>query len=81
MKETPRKGAIMDGLARNTKPPCQGCESRSVGCHSKCEKYIEYRTKLDEKKAVVSKQLSEEYDVQGYSIQATRKRKRRLGVK
>lgn len=23
--------------------PCKNCESREVGCHSKCEKYLKYR--------------------------------------
>ena len=23
--------------------PCQGCESRFVGCHSSCVKYIDYQ--------------------------------------
>lgn len=27
---------------------CYYCTDRYVGCHSKCEKYIDYRNKLDE---------------------------------
>lgn len=23
--------------------PCKDCEDRELGCHSKCEKYIEYK--------------------------------------
>lgn len=30
------------------KTPCRGCQFREVGCHSKCESYLEYRKKLDE---------------------------------
>lgn len=30
---------------------CYKCTDREVGCHSKCEKYIQERRKLDEKKA------------------------------
>jgi hypothetical protein len=29
------------------KAPCKGCEERYVGCHSKCRKYIDYKTNLD----------------------------------
>lgn len=29
------------------KAPCKGCEDRYVGCHSKCRKYIDYKTNLD----------------------------------
>ena len=28
--------------------PCKGCEERTLGCHAKCEEYIEYRKRLDE---------------------------------
>lgn len=30
------------------KTPCRGCQFREVGCHSKCESYIQWRAKLDE---------------------------------
>lgn len=29
------------------KPPCRGCQFREVGCHSKCESYIQWRAQLD----------------------------------
>lgn len=29
-------------------PPCKGCEERYPGCHSKCEKYKEWKSRLDE---------------------------------
>lgn len=31
--------------------PCKGCTSRYVGCHSECDKYIEFRKALDEENA------------------------------
>lgn len=27
--------------------PCKGCDERELGCHSKCEKYITFRSALD----------------------------------
>lgn len=27
--------------------PCGNCEERSIGCHGKCEKYIEFRRDRD----------------------------------
>lgn len=27
--------------------PCKDCEKRELGCHSKCEKYKEYRKQHD----------------------------------
>ena len=29
------------------KPPCRECQFREVGCHSKCESYIQWRAQLD----------------------------------
>lgn len=29
------------------KAPCKNCDSRFVGCHSKCEKYLEYKSVID----------------------------------
>ena len=28
--------------------PCKDCPDRYVGCHSKCEKYLSFRKKLNE---------------------------------
>lgn len=33
------------GVAMKT--PCYKCTEREVGCHSKCDRYIEFREKLD----------------------------------
>lgn len=30
------------------KSPCHKCKEREVGCHSTCEKYAEFRQRLDE---------------------------------
>ena len=29
------------------KTPCRECQFREVGCHSKCESYIQWRAQLD----------------------------------
>lgn len=26
---------------------CRGCENRSIGCHGKCEKYAEFRARME----------------------------------
>lgn len=28
-------------------PPCKNCPDRRVGCHSVCERYLEFKTKRD----------------------------------
>ena len=30
------------GTSSRPVPPCKGCEDRTVGCHSVCERYQEY---------------------------------------
>lgn len=27
--------------------PCYQCQERQIGCHAKCERYAEYRAKVD----------------------------------
>lgn len=36
--------------------PCKGCEDRKMGCHSKCEKYIEWKKATEERKKAIEKQ-------------------------
>lgn len=44
--------------------PCLNCESRHSGCHSQCEKYLDFRDALDEYNEVVynNKQKQRELD-------------------
>ena len=30
--------------------PCKDCKDRHVGCHSKCDKYLEYKKELQKAK-------------------------------
>ena len=30
------------------KPPCKGCNERFTACHDKCDKYKEWKSRLDE---------------------------------
>lgn len=36
--------------------PCKNCEDRAPACHSKCDKYIEWRKVYDEKKEKADKE-------------------------
>ena len=40
----------MGDLINNNTPnaPCLGCEKRYLGCHSKCEEYIDFKNKSQE---------------------------------
>ncbi len=40
--------------------PCKNCDNRSPICHSTCEKYIIYRTKLNERNENIRKQRERE---------------------
>ena len=40
----------------NNKAPCFNCQNRQVGCHSKCQSYLEYQAKNN---AIRTKRLEE----------------------
>nr|DAI76690.1 MAG TPA: hypothetical protein [Caudoviricetes sp.] len=35
--------------------PCYGCQIRTTRCHTDCEKYLEYKSKCDNRRAERSK--------------------------
>lgn len=41
------------------KAPCKGCTARQLYCHSKCQKYIDYKTEHDKHQTII-KRLDEE---------------------
>jgi len=47
--------------------PCRNCAARVVGCHAECEKYLDFRKKMDEMskkrmaKILVSDYMSDRY--------------------
>lgn len=49
------------------KTPCKDCEKRYVGCHGRCEKYLEFKKANDER----LKQKSLEIDADQYAIDNT----------
>lgn len=57
--------------------PCYECKDRAIGCHSKCEKYIEWA----EKRKEVSKKIIEERNadalITGHVVSAIRRNKKR----
>lgn len=55
---------------------CRDCADRKVGCHSTCEKYKQFRAKLDE----INEKRHKENDVNNYSWELIR-RNRERGIK
>ncbi len=55
------------------KCPCNKCEDRQVGCHSKCEAYRKFRKECIE----VNKKIKEETQKNAVSKAAVETRKRR----
>ncbi len=49
------------------KAPCKDCEKRYVGCHGRCEKYLEFKKANNER----LKQKSLEIDADQYAIDNT----------
>ena len=62
------------------KPPCKDCPERTVGCHSKCQRFIEWKKRevlLKEEKREVGRALS---DIIDYKRKAISKNKKRVGA-
>lgn len=58
-------------MVRNN--PCSGCEDREILCHSNCEKYLEFRKQLEEKKELERQAKTEDGIIIGYYKQAKKK--------
>ena len=59
------------------KGPCKDCPDRTPGCHGKCEKYLDYRARLDAMKEEERKRKRLEYDLYMSSRHAKTYEKRR----
>ena len=64
------------------KAPCKDCTSRSVGCHSVCEKYLKFKREHDREReeAYETKQnvkIIDDYQIKSKENTIRRQRKRR----
>lgn len=59
------------------KPSCRECQFREVGCHSKCESYIQWRALLDKYNEQKNMQ-GDAYKYIGDNVKAIRHRMRKL---
>ena len=41
--------------------PCKGCDERYAGCHSKCQKYLDFRNALNDYNKEERKKIDAEY--------------------
>lgn len=46
--------------------PCKGCKERTLGCHSNCDEYLDYRHKVDAENKEKEKQ---NFYAKGYRIE------------
>ena len=55
-------------------PPCKDCPDRQIGCHSTCEKYIEFKKENDKlrKERFIQNQITQ------YAIEANDRRYNRI---
>lgn len=58
------------------KSPCKNCENRCVGCHSNCDKYIEYRKQLDNRNEIIKTEKGKTTDLDRYEINKHKKLKK-----
>ena len=57
--------------------PCKDCKERQVGCHSTCEKYLEWNKKWVDNKIKISEQKYLMKQIDSHEIENTYKAKRR----
>lgn len=57
--------------------PCKDCEERQIGCHSTCEKYLQYRALKDKQNKDRVKQAFQDWEQN--EIERERKRKMATG--
>lgn len=61
------------GLFNNyVSSPCKDCVDREIGCHSVCEKYIQYLKEKDEYNKKVSNARKKENDILSFRIDSIR---------
>ena len=64
--------------------PCRDCKDRAVGCHAKCERYMEWlRIRQEEKNAILANKAKDIAYAEYVSISSERfkKKNRRQGRK
>jgi hypothetical protein len=57
--------------------PCKDCPDRFVGCHSTCEKYIQYKKEGREEWLKHRDDYIRQREIEEYTIMAKQKSKRR----
>ena len=57
--------------------PCKDCTERQVGCHSTCEKYLEWNKKWVDNKIKISEKKYLMKQIDSHEIETTYKAKRR----
>ena len=58
--------------------PCLHCTTRSQNCHSKCDKYIGWCKRMEERRKVIRENKRGIYDANGFEISIINKIKRRM---
>ena len=59
-----------------TKSSCKGCQERQAGCHITCERYKEYRAKLDKQTEARLQECKVNDVIKGYTRSRVTKTKR-----
>lgn len=68
---------LINGRGVIMKTPCRECQFREVGCHSKCESYIQWRALLDKYNEQKNMQ-GDAYKYIGDNVRTIRHRMRKL---
>lgn len=58
-------------------PPCAGCLDRKIGCHSECEKYIDYKCRATAYSAMVRNARGADVSLDSFHVETKRNSIRR----
>lgn len=61
---------------QNKKCPCVKCESREIGCHGKCEKYISWKTQRQQEQDKIHEIREQQYKDDMYIAEAKKRMSR-----
>jgi hypothetical protein len=61
---------MQDAIKRKHPSPCKNCTDREVGCHSKCERYAEYKRAIEAESLKVFTSLKEERSLENSDVRS-----------
>ena len=68
-------------ISASIQGPCKDCPDRHVLCHSNCEKYADYKARVEELSTTIREDEKKRSEVVRYQTEQKRKSKKKHGEK